>query len=128
MTRYPLSKLLEVLFVRELVSRTSQPPVITLINPGFCKTELSRDAKGFQAWRFAVMLAILARSSEAGSRTLLVGAAAGPESHGKYMSDCRNAPVAEWIDTPDGMKVQQTVYRQTMAVLEQIQPGIDRNV
>lgn len=35
-----------------------------------------------------VMKFFLARSTEVGSRTLVTAAAAGPESHGGYMTDC----------------------------------------
>jgi len=34
---------------------------------------------------------LVARTTEAGSRTLVAGLAAGEESHGKYMADCRVA-------------------------------------
>ena len=37
---------------------------------------------------FDIAKFLLARTTEAGSRTLVAAAAAGPETHGKYMADC----------------------------------------
>src|SRR5947209_4701455 len=79
--RYPVSKLLEILFVRELVKHTEKVPVITMVNPGFCKSELGRDGAPFLA-AIKILRLFLARSTEVGSRTLFAGACAGPGSHG----------------------------------------------
>jgi retinol dehydrogenase-12 len=122
-----LSKLLEILFVRELVKHTEKVPVITTVNPGFCKSELGRDGAPFLAF-IKFLRYLLARSTEVGSRTLLAGACAGEGSHGMYMSDCENREVAPWIETKDGAKVQKKVYEQTLAVLEKIEPGISKNI
>lgn len=113
--------------MRELVKHTEKLPVITTVNPGFCKTELGRDGAPFLALiKFFRLL--LARSTEVGSRTLLAGACAGQGSHGMYMSDCKNHDVAPWIETADGAKVQKKVYEQTLAMLERIEPGISKNI
>jgi retinol dehydrogenase-12 len=125
--RYPLSKLFEVLFVRELVKHTEKVPIITTVNPGFCKSELGRDGAPFLAL-IKFFRYLFARSTEVGSRTLLAGACAGEGSHGMYMSDCENQNVAPWIETEDGARVQKKVYEQTLAVLERIEPGISKNI
>jgi hypothetical protein len=115
------------LFVRELVKHTEKVPVITIVNPGFCKSELGRDGAPFLA-AIKVLRLFLARSTEVGSRTLLAGACSGEDSHGMYMSDCKNQKVTPWIETEDGARVQKKVYEQTLAVLERIEPGINRNI
>ena len=102
-------------------------PVITAVNPGFCKSELGRDGAPFLSL-IKFLRYILARSTEVGSRTLLAGADAGLGSHGKYMSDCENRNVAPWIETEEGTRVQEKVYEQTLAVLERIEPGITKNI
>lgn len=131
--RYLISKLIEVLFVRELVKHTRSPaangPVIDLVNPGLCYSELLRDNKGVvekaMIWFFMRMLA---RTTEVGSRCLLAGAYAGIQSHGEFMSDGKNQEVESWILTPHGATVQKKVYEQTLTVLEKIQPGISQNI
>lgn len=101
--RYPVSKLLEVLYARELVAKMSPasgtsdksappppppPVIINLVNPGFCLSGLMRDPQiAVRAFRF-----LMARSTEAGSRTLVAAACAGTESHGAYMSESRVVP------------------------------------
>ena len=90
--RYPLSKLLEVFYARELAtrSRKSNKPivVINLVNPGLCHSELSREG----SWFMMVLKFFLARSTECGSRTLVQATEAGPESHGQYLSSCHVTP------------------------------------
>ena len=111
--------------MRELVKRAQKGTIITLVNPGLCNTDFTRDIsnpiQSASAWMLKVLLA---RTSEIGSRTLVAGICAGIESHGEYMSDCKNQEVAEWIRTPKGMQVQETVYHQLLAVLEAVRPGI----
>ena len=113
--------------MRELVKHAEKVPVITAVNPGFCKSELGRDGAPFLA-AIKFLRYLLARSTEVGSRTLLGGACAGEGSHGMYMSDCQNQIVAPWIETEDGARVQKKVYEQTLAVLERIEPGISKNI
>lgn len=87
--RYNVSKLLEVLYCRELAARMteSKKPTVTLnfVNPGLCHSELSRNAP----FILTVMKFFLARTTEVGSRTLVTSACAGHESHGHYMDDSR---------------------------------------
>ena len=87
--RYNVSKLLEVFFVRELASKTAlnskSDVIINYVNPGLCHSELARDA----GWGLYVLKLLLARTTEYGSRTLVIAAEAGMESHGQYMSNCQ---------------------------------------
>ena len=87
--RYPVSKLLEVLYCRELASKMteSKKPTVTLnlINPGLCHSELARDS----GWGLTIMKFFLARTTEVGSSTLVAGAAAGHHAHGQYMGDSK---------------------------------------
>lgn len=87
--RYPVSKLLEVLYARELAANTNQSGkpevIINLINPGLCHSELARDA----GWALAILKFLLARSTEYGSRTLVDVSEGGPQTHGQYLSSCQ---------------------------------------
>ncbi len=73
----------------ESISQSEKPKVIVnALNPGFCHSEFTREISGVARFVLAyIMKPLLARTTECGSRTLVAGAVAGEESHGKYMSD-----------------------------------------
>jgi NAD(P)-dependent dehydrogenase (short-subunit alcohol dehydrogenase family) len=84
--RYPTSKLLEVLVIRQIAPELEGSGVIlNMLNPGLCHSELARDA----GLVLAFVKFLLARTTEVGSRTLVAVALAGSESHGKYMNDAQ---------------------------------------
>lgn len=97
MEQYPLSKLLEIMLVRDLVFRQQRYPegsdapgnkgvIINTVNPGLCHSSLTREL-GFLP---RVMKFVLhARATDVGARTLVHAAAAGWETHGRYLSSCR---------------------------------------
>lgn len=89
--RYPASKLLDILGVKHLGALLPLEPngvVINAVNPGVCVTELSRNASEAFRQQLRGLWAKCGRTAECGSRTLLAGAVAGEDSHGKYMNDC----------------------------------------
>jgi NAD(P)-dependent dehydrogenase (short-subunit alcohol dehydrogenase family) len=89
--RYPLSKLLVIYAMRELVQQSSPSTrgqcIINTPNPSFCKSKLARESQDSFGFRMAEKL--LARSTEEGSRALINGLFAGPESNGQYITNCR---------------------------------------
>lgn len=99
--RYAVSKLLQVFGVRELASRvtpdlksTSPTVIINCMTPGACQSDFDRESTGLGKFIGNLMSAIISRTTEAGSRTLVAGIAGGEESHGSYMADCR---IAEYV-------------------------------
>jgi retinol dehydrogenase 12 len=58
------------------------------MTPGACQSDFFREDTGLLGIMNTILSMIIARTSEAGSRTLLAGLAAGEESHGTYMADC----------------------------------------
>jgi NAD(P)-dependent dehydrogenase (short-subunit alcohol dehydrogenase family) len=64
--------------------------IINLICPGLCVTNLGRHASEDFLQRLRQLHAQYGRTAEDGSRTLLHGAVAGPESHGKLLHSCRD--------------------------------------
>ncbi|KEF55002.1 uncharacterized protein A1O9_08654 [Exophiala aquamarina CBS 119918] len=126
--RYNISKALEVLFIRELVSRLGDDKsvVIDLVNPGLCWSELDRNNPLPLRVILFLFRSAFARSTEVGSRTLVHGAIAGQSSHGEFMCDGHNQPVAAWIPTDMGKKAQVKVFEQTMKILEARKPGIGK--
>lgn len=90
--QYQVSKLLLMAFYKSLAARSikskEESPIITAVCPGFCKSDLSRGHQGIAAniLRF-ILNAVVLRSTEEGARTLVTGAVAGEERHGRFWYD-----------------------------------------
>ncbi|KAE8553774.1 hypothetical protein EYB25_005156 [Talaromyces marneffei] len=128
MVSYPLSKLMVTFAARELadllpVSQTGV--VVNSVNPGVCKTDLSRNAPAEFRRQLAEMHEKFGRTAEDGSRTLLHGAVGGKESHGRYLSDCEIADdrLPSWVTDEDAKKAQRLVWGGLAKELEVISPG-----
>ncbi len=90
--RYGVTKLLEVFFVRELakkIDESRKPKVIVnCMTPGACNSDFDRESTGLKRLLMKVAAFLIARTTEAGSRTEVAGITAGEESHGQYMENC----------------------------------------
>ncbi|KAI6165580.1 hypothetical protein EDD17DRAFT_1453720, partial [Pisolithus thermaeus] len=103
------SRLVVIMFVRELASRLPSPtPVVACtVQLGFCRSNLFRGLDGkWYARTFVSLASVLfsARTSEQGSRTL-VHAAVGEDElamHGRYLSSCQVTEEDDYIFTPEG--------------------------
>jgi len=128
--RYNVSKLLEVLVVREIFNsvikdKDSYPVIINLVNPGLCHSELARD----MGWGLALMKLLIARTTEVGSRTLVSAAGQiGEKSQGEYLSDCAIAPPSSFVRSGEGRETQKRVWNELTAILEEIEPGVTGNI
>lgn len=92
--RYNVSKLMELLLVRELadqITKSSKPGRVTtsILNPGFVKTDIMRDASWLYSIYVCSLAAIMARTAEEGGRILVNAAEGGEETHGQYLDDCK---------------------------------------
>lgn len=128
--RYNTSKLLPIWVIRELGARMApnDPIIVNCINPGFCRTNLFRHAAFPLNYIVKVTLRLLGRTSEMGSRTLMAGAAAGRESHGKYMDSCEVRDPSRLVVSEEGRVLQKRVYEELLRVLETIEPGVTKNI
>ena len=122
--RYNVSKMLEVLACREITRlhpADDMKVTINFANPGFCHSELMREMTNpvvkFMKW-------ILCRSTEMGSRPLAYAGLAGPETHGKYISDNMVKACAPLVEGKEGPEMQKKVWAELSAKLEEIEPGI----
>ncbi|EJD48792.1 NAD(P)-binding protein [Auricularia subglabra TFB-10046 SS5] len=128
--RYTLSKMVQLLTFREfagLVNHAGQPFVVdNTLNPGLCDTELVRDATGLYRIQVKVAKAVLAWTSEEGSRTLVHAAGVGKESHGAYLSAAKIKPEAmsPFVTSEEGRQVQKKLWRELSVKLEGIHPGV----
>ena len=77
--------------------------------------------------RLALFTFFCARSTEAGSRTLVHGGSVGAESHGQHHHDCKIAPPSDFVLSAEGKNTQDRVWEELMAKLEAIEPGITNN-
>lgn len=130
--RYNVSKLLEILFIRSLAPAmtASQKPSVILntLTPGFCRSELLRQATfplNVASW---VGKKLIARTTETGSRTLVEATRAGEETHGVYMVDCEVGEVSRWARSKEGLEAQGRVYEELKGILEGIEPGVTLNI
>lgn len=128
--RYNTSKLLPIWIVRELAARmpSNDPVIINALNPGFCRTDLFRHAPFPLHYIVKLGLRFLGRTSEMGSRTLMAAAAAERESHGGYMDSCVLREPSKLVTGSEGMALQTRVYNELLEILEDIQPGITKNI
>lgn len=85
-------------------------------------SEFGREAPAITA----VARVVLARSTEVGSRTLVHAGMQGAESHGQYLSDCKITEPGKNVTSKEGKQNQERVWREMMAKLEGIKPGITR--
>jgi len=70
---------------------------INMVTPGICSTNLARDT-GILFRAFKVVLdAMVARTAEEGSRTILHALLATEDTHGKFLSGCK---VKEYVQIP----------------------------
>jgi len=87
-----MTKQLEVYAVRQLASLlplSKSSVIINIVSPGLCYSDLDRNASFILKLAMATMRKLLARTSEEGSRNLLQAVFAGPDSHGKFCSECQ---------------------------------------
>jgi len=128
--RYNTSKLLTILITRQMAQEMGahSPVILNSLNPGLCRTDLFRHAPTFLSIIIRTGLLLLGRTSEMGSRTLLAAAVAGEKSHGQYMDACELASPSTFVTSDEGRRVQPVVYEQLMALLEDIEPGVTKNI
>lgn len=86
--------MMELLLVRELadhITKSSKPGRVTasIINPGFVKTDIMRDASWLYHIYVRGLAAMMARTAEEGGRILVNAAEGGEETHGQYLDDCK---------------------------------------
>ncbi|KAI6029815.1 hypothetical protein BKA83DRAFT_4223497 [Pisolithus microcarpus] len=119
--RYCVSKLLSMMFVRELEARLPNPTpvVVCAVDPGLCHTRMLLNSP-------AKSLTWLSRTPEVGSRTLL-NAAIGDEAramHGRYISSCKVGKESTYIASPEGKEFSRRLWNETIQLFSQIDSRI----
>ena len=127
--RYFLSKLMVAQIVREFASRIPTPTsptehrvIVNDVNPGWCASGLNRHKT--ISWNERIMFFFIGRTGEVGARTLTHGIAAGPESHGEYLSECQLKSVSHFVRSAEGMQVQDALWEELVERFENIRSGV----
>ncbi|KAI9820766.1 MAG: hypothetical protein M1827_005136 [Pycnora praestabilis] len=130
--RYGVTKILGVLFTRELAARAGKPDetgvIINCLNPGFTLSELNRDAPFYVRPIIFLLNMTLARTTEVGSRAHLHAATSSSVTHGQYLSDGQIEPPSAFVLSHDGAETQHRGFDQLLSKLEEINPGISQLV
>ncbi|EPQ59201.1 NAD P-binding protein [Gloeophyllum trabeum ATCC 11539] len=136
MDRYPVSKLLNVLFVRALNAHlpTTSPLIVDAVNPGFCKSELTRNIPDFKPPTFEYegkTITLTAWTSEEGSRQLL-WAALGPPNpadtdkiRGAFVSGNHIEEPSDFVLSKEGKDAQDRLWNETLEILNEVTPKVN---
>jgi NAD(P)-dependent dehydrogenase (short-subunit alcohol dehydrogenase family) len=121
---YPISKLLNVLMTIQLAKHvgTDHPVIINTMNPGLCKSDLTRDAPSL-AIKFTNFI-FHVREPEVGVRSYIFGVQGGRELHGKYISDGVEGELGIGAKGPKAEEVGERVWAELIEILEKVEPGI----
>ncbi|KAJ7450968.1 hypothetical protein B0H11DRAFT_2161807 [Mycena galericulata] len=128
--RYPITKLLNIFFVRALNARlsSSTPLIVNTVSPGYCYSELRRNFTGMMAIVDFLMEICLALPAEVGGRRLVhaaLGQADHPDSlRGEYIEGFRVVEVSDFILSPEGAKTQDLVWEDTLDILSKVDPRV----
>ncbi|KPM41033.1 hypothetical protein AK830_g5547 [Neonectria ditissima] len=127
--RYALSKLVMHQCVAELAKLVSASPgssksqvVVNVVNPGWCKTEVTRNRP--VSWVEHMLSALMCWTAEKGGRAMVFAAVAGKDSHGGYISECELKQQSEFMRSERGVAIQRRVWRDLLARIERISPEV----
>lgn len=139
--RYKLTKLLQIMVVRQLAAKMRTSPkndhvIINSFHPGLCNTDLFRSFALPLRIPHQLILRLVARSSEMGSRTLLAAALTSDEAegdektttHGRFMENCVVGRYPDLMLGPDGEALQVKIWNELVEILDGIHPGIKENI
>lgn len=116
-TRYADSKLLGLLFLRELANRYGHDKVI--INsfcPNTVDTGMATSMPFYLRIPAAAIMKVKGRSpDEATSIVLNAAFVAGEETHGTLLEDCTVVPLSMFVQSDEGAKVQSQLWNETVS-------------
>ncbi|CBF78390.1 hypothetical protein AN8585.2 [Aspergillus nidulans FGSC A4] len=120
--RYGVSKLMAILMTEDiarLVPRSTQGDPLVVVNsvaPGFCKSELlTRESV---PWFLKVIEALVARSAQEGSKTLLDSATRGIASHGKWLENQAITTPGKLVTDPNEAAYKKKEARHSQSTSE----------
>jgi len=118
--RYATSKLISLLWTKELAKRTEgEGIVINAPNPGFCKTGILGNSAGTMKWVMKASEKLVGRSPVDGGRCIVDGATIkGTESHGRYLSEMKVANEVEYARSESGLVLQKKMWNEVIDIFK----------
>ncbi|KAJ7319287.1 hypothetical protein DFH08DRAFT_1034977 [Mycena albidolilacea] len=108
MSRYMLTKLLNIFFVRGM----------NAVNPGYCCSELRRGINPAMRFIDHLMELCLAFTTERHPETL----------RGEYINACEREESSDFVIGPDGVKAEERLWDEVVDILGKVDPRVTRNV
>jgi retinol dehydrogenase 12 len=91
--------------------------VVSAVNPGFCHSRLTREAESQfpTKWMISAFKALVARSTEMGSFTLVHAVTDADERkfHGHYVSNCEVAEESDLLLDAEGTSLSHRIWVST---------------
>jgi NAD(P)-dependent dehydrogenase (short-subunit alcohol dehydrogenase family) len=131
--RYPITKLLNVLFTRALNDRLHRKPlIVNSVCPGYCYSAFRRNFTGLRALFDRLMEMALARSTEEGSRNL-VWAAIGAEEkkdelRGAFISLAQVSEPSDYVIGEEGKVAEEKLWDNLIEELIKVEPKVQQIV
>ncbi|KAG9057059.1 hypothetical protein FS842_008721 [Serendipita sp. 407] len=124
--RYQDSKLIDVLLTRQLaehpkLKQETSGIVICGVNPGFCRSELMREAPSLAR---IIMFALLARTTREGAKNYLWASLTNEIPQGSYTSSCAVRAPSSFVRSEEGKGVQKRLWDEVGAILTPIAPEV----
>ena len=119
-SRYPVSKLLNLFFARELASRLpkNNPLIINAVNPGYCISGLRRNVPLSRAIVYWFWDMFIAWPTERGSRQLIFAAVGNRERptelKGSYITSSKLAEPSDYVISDEGIEVQKQLWVRSL--------------
>ncbi|KZV62741.1 NAD(P)-binding protein [Peniophora sp. CONT] len=126
--RYPITKLINILFARELAERAGVSKVVVdSVSPGWCYSALRRNVGVMQSIQMSIMDTLIGQSTEVGGRQIAWAALAHRNCehtiHGRYAQYMEVVEESDWALSKEGFAVQRRLWDETIDVLKQVSPG-----
>ncbi|KAJ8494583.1 hypothetical protein ONZ45_g13174 [Pleurotus djamor] len=148
--KYRIAKALNVIITRALSARlasSSNSPIVACVNPGLCYSDMTTNGDSLV---FRILLAILGRSAEEGSRQVIWASIGGPTKSsggngservlgrvddeamkGVYVSFAKIEEPGDFVISEKGKEFENLVWDDTLRVLskidERVHPIIEKH-
>ncbi|KAJ7599315.1 hypothetical protein C8J56DRAFT_771070 [Mycena floridula] len=129
--RYPITKLFNVFFVRALSSHLPPSLVVVGLSPGFCHSELRRDASAEKIAQFEAMDRAFGLTAEEGGRHIVYGVTVGhgnteeeEKLKGKYISSSQIIEESDFCLSDAGYEMQNRLWDETLEILSKVDPRV----
>ncbi|CAG8910198.1 unnamed protein product [Penicillium egyptiacum] len=126
--RYGVTKLMDIFIAIEIARLVPRDEcgnplvIVNAVTPGFCKSDLLTREKA--PWMLKLIQALVARTVEEGSKTLLHAVNQDVETHGKWLENQVITDPGTIITSQDAAVVREKVWAEITAVLHNVDPEV----